>query len=287
MTEAEPIHFITDSTADQTQELVKKYHIDVVQARVVFDEQGKKKEYVEGATITREEFLAKIRESIPTTAIPGLQPYEEIYAAHPESIIVIPASKEKTRFYDYAEAAARATNRQNIKLIDTGTTSMGITFALREGLRLANNPEHSYSQDEIVEKLNEYLTRTFVFAYLDTMEYVKKGGRAKEAFASYIGTAFKLKPVILIKDNVISLAGIPQRTQSKSMEILINAVTKHAPYEELAVVYADNPDMAKKVAGQLGTTIKGTEPEIVEVNMGVFCHIGPGAIGVCLVRAKR
>lgn len=280
MKEAPP-HIVTDSTCNIPPDEVQRLDIDVVHAAIIFTD----RQFLDGIDITQEEFMDRLKTKKgwpPKTASPGPGPFEEIYNDHPGPMIVITADRTRSGLYRDSVLAAENLGRTTILPVDSGTSSWGLGFPVKEAARLA---QEGWSQDKIIKRLNDYISRTFVFAYLDTTEYLKEGGRANEILGS-VGTLLNIKPVIQLKDNKISFVGLA-RTQTKSMSILLDEVRKHAPFEQVAVVHADNLPLADRVADGLSDLFDKEKMVRGYVTPALTIHTGPGAVGVIVVQAKR
>ena len=191
---------IVDSTADLVPEVQKRVHI--VPLTVHFGQE----EYVDGVTIDHKAFYEKLIESdvLPTTsqATPNdfAVEFEKAKEAGEAAIVITLASK----FSGTCQSAMIAAgNYENIYVIDSTSVAMGSGILVELALRLLDEGK---STKEAVQILEEEKKKIVVVALLDTLEYLKRGGRISKAVA-FAGGVLKIKPVLSVTDGEIQLLG--------------------------------------------------------------------------------
>ena len=191
---------IVDSTADLVPEVQKRVHI--VPLTVHFGQE----EYVDGVTIDHKAFYEKLIESdvLPTTsqATPNdfAVEFEKAKEAGEAAIVITLASK----FSGTCQSAMIAAgNYENIYVIDSTSVAMGSGILVELALRLLDEGK---STKEAVQILEEEKKKIVVVALLDTLEYLKRGGRISNAVA-FAGGVLKIKPVLSVTDGEIQLLG--------------------------------------------------------------------------------
>ena len=191
---------IVDSTADLVPEVQKRVHI--VPLTVHFGQE----EYVDGVTIDHKDFYEKLIESdvLPTTsqATPNdfAVEFEKAKEAGEAAIVITLASK----FSGTCQSAMIAAgNYENIYVIDSTSVAMGSGILVELALRLLDEGK---SAEEAVRILEEEKKKIVVVALLDTLEYLKRGGRISKAVA-FAGGVLKIKPVLSVTDGEIQLLG--------------------------------------------------------------------------------
>lgn len=191
---------IVDSTADLVPEVQKRVHI--VPLTVHFGQE----EYVDGVTIDHKAFYEKLIESdvLPTTsqATPNdfAVEFEKAKEAGEAAIVITLASK----FSGTCQSAMIAAgNYENIYVIDSTSVAMGSGILVELALRLLDEGK---SAEEAVRILEEEKKKIVVVALLDTLEYLKLGGRISKAVA-FAGGVLKIKPVLSVTDGEIQLLG--------------------------------------------------------------------------------
>ena len=191
---------IVDSTADLVPEVQKRVHI--VPLTVHFGQE----EYVDGVTIDHKAFYEKLIESdvLPTTsqATPNdfAVEFEKAKEAGEAAIVITLASK----FSGTCQSAMIAAgNYENIYVIDSTSVAMGSGILVELALRLLDEGK---STNEAVQILEDEKKKIVVVALLDTLEYLKRGGRISKAVA-FAGGVLKIKPVLSVTDGEIHLLG--------------------------------------------------------------------------------
>ena len=123
------------------------------------------------------------------------------------------------------------------------------------------------------------------FVLLDTLEYLEKGGRIGKARA-LLGTMLRIKPMVIVRDGEVHELG-KERTRSRGISRLQTIAGDFAPVEELCVLHSTTPSDADSVAENLGGLLReGEEPLITRFGAVIGTYVGPGALGVGLLRAK-
>ena len=123
----------------------------------------------------------------------------------------------------------------------------------------------------------DLIPRTRLFATLDTLENLKKGGRIGGAQA-FLGTLLSFKPVIRVDDGKVEQEARP-RTRSRSLRYLVDKAKEHAPIEHLAMLHANAPD-ADQFLDMLSEIAPRDEILVGNVGAVIGTHSGPGAIGI-------
>ncbi len=195
------IRFIIDSTADMPDEL--KSNFTIIPLSVHFGTE----EFLDGVTINNREFYQKLVESdvLPTTSQPTPAAYAEAYQEAIQAgdeVIVLTLSSKLSGTYQSACIAA-LDFQEHVSVIDTQNVTIGETILVLHGLQLAKEGK---SRAEIVETLLSLRHRIHLIAMVDTLEYLKKGGRISPSMA-LAGTLLSIKPVLGIVDGEIAMLG--------------------------------------------------------------------------------
>lgn len=195
------VKIIIDSTSD-TCETVRK-HCAVVPLTVRFGET----EYIDGVAITHTEFYEKLVESdtLPTTsqATPDAfaQEFRKVVDAGQKAVVLTVSSKLSGTYQSATIAAMDFPG--SIYVVDTQTVAIGAGILAELAVELA---ESGMDAEDIVRRLNEERKNVRLIAMLDTLEYLKKGGRISKTVA-FAGELLSIKPVICIQDGEIRILG--------------------------------------------------------------------------------
>lgn len=197
------IRIITDSTADFTRDEAAQLGIEIVPLKTRFGDE----EYIDGVTISPREFYEKLVESdvMPSTSQPSPAEFEATYdkvLAGGDEAVVITISGELSGTYQSAVIAAEKYPGR-IAVVDSRSASIGAQILVRRAVQLA---ESAPGAAELARVLLEERGRVCVIALLDTLEYLKRGGRISSAVA-FAGGVLAIKPVVTIKDGIVQLVG--------------------------------------------------------------------------------
>ena len=195
------IRMVVDSTADTTPEVAAR--VTVVPLTICFGEQV----YVQGEDITNLEFYERLVESdvLPTTSQATPYAFEQVFqeaVEAGESVVVITLSESFSGTYQSAVLAAEEFPGK-VFVVDSGTVSIGAGILAEYALRLL---DEGLSAQEIAAKLEEQKKRVRVLAMLDTLEYLKKGGRISKTVA-FAGELLAIKPVLGLDGGEIKILG--------------------------------------------------------------------------------
>jgi DegV family protein with EDD domain len=278
------VRVITDSVADIPPQFIRQFNIKVVPIHLTM---GKENYLVDGAGDHRW-FYRELMQSavLPTTAAPPpekfLRMYRELVAEGAEEIIGLFAAANVSSLYDHALLAAQELSGARVSILDTGQISMGIGWL---ALIAAEAAARGASIDEIEMSVKAARARTQVFGLLDSLEYLRRSGRVGWATTQVV-TLLQIKPMISFVDGEARLIG-RVRTHQRALQQMVDLVKELTPLERLAVLHAHTDSAAvMRLQEALAPYAPEKPPLIVEVGPIFGTHVGPGALGVALVRAS-
>ncbi len=276
------VKIVTDSSCDLPDGLVSELGIDVVPLTIRFGSE----ELVDRRDLSPSEFWARCATSaeLPSTAAPAPGAFEEVFraaaAAGAEGVMCVVLSSKLSATGESAQAAARAVaDVVPVKVVDSLSVSLGHGVMAVQGARRA---QAGATLDEIVAMAEDMAGRTKIFATLDTLEYLKKGGRIGAAQA-LLGSILSIKPCIEVVDGKVE-PGPKQRTRSRSLQWLADQVGAHKGVENLAVLHGDAPDVDTLLA-LLAPHFPREQIVIGQLGAVVGAHTGPRTIGVAFQSA--
>ncbi len=205
-----------------------------------------------------------------------LQAYEWALESGVSEIVVATLSSAMSATYESALLAAKETDAP-VRVVDSRTVAMGLGFAVVAGARAARA---GASSDEVADVIQRRAESSSVFFYVDTLEYLRRGGRISSARAA-VGHALKVKPLLRVVDgHVVSLEQV--RTSGRALGRLEDLAAEAAGDGEcdVAVQHLGSPERAGDLARRLGDRLPGAR--IVECPVGgvVGAHVGPGMVAV-------
>ncbi len=277
------IRIVTDSTCDLPQHLIERYHITVVPLYIHFGNQS----YLDGVEISRKEFYERLPTSnpLPTTAAPGAevfrQVYEQLALEGASEILSIHISISLSATVEVARAAAE-TATVPVTVFDSQQLSLGTGLLV---LTAAQAAAEGRGLAEICALLAEKTTRTFVFAAVDMLEYLRRSGRMN-VMISRLGSLLRIKP--LLKMNRDQPTAERVRTQRRALERLVQLVSQLGPLEELALVHTNAAQAAEALYRQARHLFPTPgKPLMMAVTPVLGAHLGPGVVGFTCVAAPQ
>lgn len=273
---------IVDSTADLTPEVKSRVH--TVPLTVHFGDV----EYIDGVTIDHKTFYEKLVESdvLPTTsqATPDafMGEFEKAKCAG-ESAVVITLASQFSGTYQSAVIAAE--DYDNVYVVDSGSAAMGSGILVELALRLLDGGK---SAEEIAKALEEEKKKIVIVALVDTLEYLKKGGRVSKAVA-FAGGVLNIKPVLSVVNGQINMLG-KARGSKMGNNLLVQEIDKAGGVDFTKPVllgYSGISDaLLLKYIEDSRHIWEGNLPEIRYTTVGsvIGTHAGPGAVVVAFFK---
>jgi len=283
------IAIVTDSTADLEPGVAAAASIRVVPLYVRFGAE----EFLAGVDLSTEQFWTRLLAPdavIPATAAPSpgtfKETFEACFAEGAEAIVCTLIGSKLSATFQSATLAAQMLPDREIHLVDTGSTSMatGIPALLAAGLAADGSPAA-----EIAEAVRERLPDIDLYVAVDTLEYLKKGGRLSPTQAA-IGTLLSVKPIITVREGIVVTAERP-RTRGKARERVTELVTA-APLERLAILHTPTSTREEVEAfrdGLIARAPGGIDPGRVSIGLlgaSTGPHLGPGLMGAAFLRRR-
>lgn len=278
------IAVVTDSTASLPPEVVEARGITVVPLQVVIGAEA----YDEGsADATPERVAAALREYLPvSTSRPApavmLDCYERVAAAGAEQIVSVHISGEMSGTFESAQLAAR---EAPVPVVCVDSRQVGVATGYA-ALAAADAVDEGGSVDDAAEAARRRARESSSLFYVDTLEYLRRGGRIGAA-AAIFGGALAVKPLLQISEGkVASLEKV--RTSGKALARLEELAVQagEGRQVDVCVAHLANPDRADQLAERLATRLAaelgGREVWCGELGAVLGAHVGPGMIAACV-----
>jgi DegV family protein with EDD domain len=274
------IRIVTDSACDLPDEIVKEQDITIIPLYINIGEES----YLDGVNLTRDEFYERLPgyTSAPKTATPSvdsfLQAYERLADEGAQAVLSIHLSETLSATINSARTAAAQFTRIPVTVLDSTQLSLGTGLLVEKAAQMT---KLGRTVEEIVSSLQEVMKRTYVFASLKTLEYLRRGGRMNSALARF-GELIQLKP--LLHMNMGKASALRTRTNKRARQRLLDWLEEYAPYEKLAIVHAGVQADAEALREQ----IRAFFPEdgmvhVVQISPVLGAHLGIGAIGFACI----
>ena len=274
------IRIVTDSTCDLPKEIAAQHGITVVPLYINFGSES----YLDGVDLSREAFYARLPDCDPppTTAMPGpqmfLKAYEKLAEEGATEILSVHISKSLSAVVDTAHLAAREASTP-VTVFDSGTLSLGTGFLAWAAAEAA---AQGHSMEEIVALMEEQGQRTRVFAALDTLEFLRRGGRMNRVMA-VLGSWLQMKPLLKMHDGNPTAEKI--RTTKAATQRLVALLKEQLPLERVALVHTHALEKAQDLRQQAQHLLPAGEILSVDITPVFGTHLGPGAVGFVCVSA--
>ena len=278
------VAIITDSNSGITQEEGKQLGIRIVPMPFMINGE----EYLEDITLTQQEFYAKLGEgSDISTSQPSPESimalWDEVLEEYDE-IVHIPMSSGLSGSCQTAMMLAEDYDGK-VEVVNNQRISVTQRQSAMDAKELAAK---GMCAAEIKEKLEAVKFDSSIYITLDTLKYLKKGGRITPAAAAF-GTLLRLKPVLTVQGEKLD-AFAKARTMKQAKSMMVAAITKDLEERfgdrtgknvHLAVAHTDNQEEADEFAKELRELFPATgEIVIAPLSLSVSCHIGPGSLAV-------
>jgi len=277
------VAIVTDTTACIPQEQVKRYDIEVVPVQLIFED----KAYRDGIDISPTEFYTLLRQAsrLPTTSASSPDPYLEAYrkaSQRAESILCISLSAKLSAIFNSAqlamEMAKTALPNVAIEVIDCGTAAAAQGLVVLAAAKAAASGKNL---NEVMETAKSTMSRVNLFATLDTLHYLVKGGRVPQA-AALVNLLLKIKPIFTLNHGEAHTVALPRTIPSamkRMLKMMERKVVKGQPLH-VAVMHADALDKAVALRNRISSQFDCAELFITEFTPVMGVHTGPGLLGI-------
>ena len=280
------IAVVTDSNSGITQQQAKELGVTVLPMPFYINEQL----FLEGITLTQEEFYKKLEEDANiSTSQPSpadvMETWEKLLANH-EEVVHIPMSSGLSNSCQTAFELSREFNGR-VHVVDNQRISVTQRQSVLDALTLIQAGKTGAQVKEILEAEK---SESSIYITLETLKYLKKGGRITPAAAA-LGTVLKLKPVLQIQGEKLD-AFAKARGKKQAKKIMIKAMEedlkkRFKEYNKkglmcLEAAYTGNLEEAEEWKKELEKEFPGMEIHMDPLSLSVACHIGQGALAVAV-----
>jgi DegV family protein with EDD domain len=275
------VAIITDSASDMPPDVAARQGITVIPLFVSFGEET----FRPNVTLTTDEFWVRMLAPdapFPTTAAapPGdfLNAFNAAFAAGAESVVCVLVSGDLSGTCKSAAVAAGMLADKDIRIVDSRSASMGVGLLAQLGAELA---EQGMSGADVAAALEARKADIDLFVTLNTLEYLKRGGRISGAKAA-IGTMLSIKPIITVVDGKVENHE-QVRSRLKARDRTLELLTTR-PVDRACILHTTQADVEEFRARFIERS--GLDPSVVQtmtVGPSVGPHLGPGGVGAVLL----
>lgn len=273
---------LTDSTADIRGAEAKKLNLELIPLNVTFGT----KEYQDGVNLLPDEFYSLLKSSpdFPRTSQPSPALFLEIFTKAKErgdELLYLGLSSGLSGTFQSATIAKDQLGYKGIHLLDTLTSIQGLNLMVKTALK---RREEGVELAKIIEEMEYMKNHLRILSAIDTLTYLKKGGRLSSA-AAFIGNIIGLKVMVdLDKEGKIRVYG--KCIGGRVAQRFLTFDLKNAKVDErypLSFGYTDNPDNMKAYQEKAKDLLGEKEPLMSQIGPAIGSHIGPGGYDVAFI----
>jgi DegV family protein with EDD domain len=271
------IRLVADSACDLPTDVVTEHQLTIVPLTVRFGAE-------DCTELSPEEFWAKSRRTpvLPETAAPAPGAFADAFRRlaneGADGVVCVTLSSKMSATIQSAQAAAReVADIIDVRVIDSLNVSLGMGLPVLEGARMAAAGK---TLDEVADAVHSTASRMRVYATLDTLDNLKKGGRIGGAEA-FLGSMLSIKPVIEVANGSVEQES-KQRTRSRALRYLVDKVvhaSNSGQLDQLAVIHGDSSDVDHFVQ-LLSAVVPRSRIMLGWVGPVIGAHAGPGVMAV-------
>ncbi len=276
------IRIITDSSCDIDLDKAKEMGVEIFPIEVHFGTET----YQAGINLSTEEFYKKLKlvEKLPTTSQITPMFFEEKfreYIARGDEIIGMFISTEMSGTYQNALMAKNVIGSERIHIVNTLETTFGLALLILEAVKMRNK---GLSAATITEKVTELVPRVKLLASVETLKYLKMGGRLSSATA-IIGGILGIYPIITIAQGKVEVVG-KARGRAAANKIIRDIIIKDGMSSDYGVTFgnSDSPDACKLFEKGLSEFTEKKFSLRCSIGCIVGTHTGPGAVGIAYIK---
>ena len=279
------VYIVTDSTADLTEEEVKQFEISIVPMNISIDDEN----YIDGVTITKEEFKQKMIASseLPKTAQPSIGRFVEVYdelGKNGDSVISIQMMRSISGTVDAARQAADITET-NVTVVDSDFTSRSMGMIVKEAAKAA---QEGKTVEEILEIVEDAKKRTTLYLTVINLDNLIKGGRISQVmgmFSNLLNIKLFLQ-VINGKIEIIQKGRGLKSLQKKYDEIFEQMKATPNGIQEIGIMHAGLSDFNEGNIARVRELFPDVPLTIVTTSPIIMSHTGVDAMAITYLENK-
>lgn len=275
------VRIVTDSPSDVPPHLLEKYQIEVIPVYINFGAES----YLDNeSSLPRAEFYRrlKIGHPMPTTAASSEGDAERLMrdilkdADHVVAVHIAPSISSE---FNSSRLAAEAIGNDKVFVFDSGSLSLGSGWL---AIIAAEKAAEGADPQTILSTLKSAKERLRVWAFVDSLEYLRRSGRVNWLRAS-VGALLDIKPIILLSGGEVKQVG-RVRTAKNAFNVLVDNCRQWSPLERLGVLHTAYPQGGEALRDALADIAPPDQTLLVDVSAAIGTHLGPRALGIAAIR---
>lgn len=279
------VRIITDSAADFDAAVAKRRRIEVVPMTVQFGSAA----FLAGKNLSNEVFFQLLQEGKenPSTSQPTpaafLRFFEEARAAG-DQVVAVLLSGALSGTLQSAEIAKGMCEYDPIYIVDSRSATAGMQILINLACKLRDSGLPAAAIAEEIDRLKD---KVRIFAVIDTLEYLRRGGRLS-GFQAGLGAVTKLKPTIAVRDGVVSIVGKSFGTAA-AVKHLLKMLEEHPIDDDFPSYFLYSDDKSREELLLPKLREQGRLPQRLHycgIGPAIGTHIGPGALGMAYIERE-
>ena len=277
------IRIVTDSNCDLPAEIVQEHDITVIPMYVNIGTES----YLDGVELSREEFYEGLPtfDSHPMTSVPGpgvfVETFDTLASDGASEILCIHIASSLSAMANSARLAAEQWNKLPVTVFDSGNLTLGTGLQVVAAAKAASEGR---SMAEIAALLEDQASRTYCFAALDTVEFLRRSGRLTR-FQWGLASVLQIKPLLKMSRGEFDMERV--RTRNAALARVLELLEELGPLEDLALVHTHAPEEAEALGHRAAHLFPdGASHLSAEVTPVIGAHIGPGTVGFIAIQAR-
>jgi DegV family protein with EDD domain len=275
------IRIITDSTSDIDLKDQASLGIDIVSLSVIFDD----KKFTDGVDLKKDQFYEMLSkaEHLPTTSQVNPDGFNDLFKGYIDAgdeIIGIFISSKLSGTYQSAVIVQQALASESIYIVDSKSATFGLALLVYEAIK---QRDKGVSAKEIYNCLMQLRDKIEFYAVVDTLKYLKMGGRLSSS-AAILGGMLNIKPLVSIIDGEVKSPG-KARGQSAAFASISEKIKERKPDKHYPIVsgHSNDPKLMDAFNAYLDRSV-GIKPDhICEIGCVIGTHAGPGCVGLAYI----
>lgn len=275
---------ITDSGADFRETRARELGLDIAHLKITFPDEVLIQH--EEDDVTRFFDKLAVAVDLPVTSQPSPQDFMDLYNKYPEDeILVLTLSGGLSGTWNSAELAkSMLTAPDRVTIIDTQQATLSQNVLVAEAVRLRQAGATCSEAADVIRELSQRCT---IIGLIDTLKYLKKGGRIPKSLAA-IGSVLNLKPLVELKDGILVTAG-KARGHKAGIKMLFDQVESYGIDPDYLVFlgYTGDRHDIEEIILKFKTDYPKVRYEVARIGGIIGTHIGAGSVGVGFIKQKK
>ncbi|MBI4788645.1 MAG: DegV family protein [Chloroflexi bacterium] len=271
------VRILTDSTADIPPDVVERLGITVLPMKIHIGS----KTLRDGLDINARDFFEKAQHAPapPTTTPPTPREFDEAFAEltrqTDQVVAILVSSKLSQTFRTATRAAAPLLGRSKIVVIDSQLITVGLGMLVTAAAQAA---AEGATLDEVVRLVRGRIPRIYIAFFVETLDYLERGGRVGKAQA-VLGGMLSIKPLLILEEGeIVALEKV--RTRQKAIEKLVEFITEFTRIERMVILHSTTPEDVATLIEQINLVLPNLDISVDYYGPVMATHLGPNALGV-------